>query len=150
MKRILAIALLCTFVALVVTLQAKEPPKDVQDALIALDKQWGQAAGDNAKLDKIIGQNALAVGTKGQAQDKKELIADNAATSAGVQNPSYTADEFKFEMLSPDVVVMTHRGTTKGTQNGKDVGESHRSLHVFQKINGQWKVVANAQVPIAQ
>lgn len=150
MKHIPAIALLCTFVALGTTLQAKDVPKDVQDALISLDKQWGEAAGDTAKLDKIIGQNALAIGTKGEAQDKKELISANAATSAGVQNASYAADDYKFEMLSPDVVVMTHRGTTKGTQNGKDVSESHRSLHVFQKIGGRWQVVGNAQVPIGQ
>ncbi len=150
MKRILAVTLLGTFVALGPTLRAKDVPKDVQDALISLDKQWGEAGGDTAKLDKIIGQNALAVGTKGEAQDKQQLIANNTATSAGVQNASYAADEYKFEMLSPDVVVMTHRGTTKGTQNGKDVGESHRSLHVFQKIGGRWQVVGNAQVPIAQ
>jgi hypothetical protein len=66
------------------------------------------------------------------------------------QNASYTPDEYKVEMLSPDVVVMTHRGTTKGMRNGKEVTESHRSLHVFQKLDGRWQVVANAQLPIAQ
>ena len=150
MKRSLAITVLCTAVALVMSAQAKDVPKDVQEALISLDKQWGEAGGDTAKLDKIIGDNLLAVGTKGQAQDKKELIADNKATSAGVQSASYVADEYKFEMLSPDVVAMTHRGTTKGMENGKEVTESHRSLHVFQKRDGRWQVVANAQLPIAK
>ena len=55
MKRILAISLLCTAVALVVSTQAKDVPNDVQQTLISLDKQWGQAGGDTAKLDKIIG-----------------------------------------------------------------------------------------------
>jgi Domain of unknown function (DUF4440) len=96
------------------------------------------------------GATLLAVSSKGEAQDKQQMIADNRATSAGVQNASYMADEYKFEMLSPDVVVMTHRGTTKGMQNGKEVTESHRSLHVFQKRDGRWQVVANAQLPIAQ
>jgi hypothetical protein len=129
---------------------AKDVPSDVQKALISLDKQWGEAGGDTAKLDKIIGDNMLAIGSKGDAQDKQQLIADNKATSANVQNASYNADEYKFEMLSPDVVVMTHRGTIKGTENGKEVTESHRSLHVFQKVDGQWRVVANAQLPIAK
>jgi len=150
MKRILAITLLCIAVALVVSTQAKDVPSDVQKTLISLDKQWGEAGGDTAKLDKIIGDNMLAIGSKGEAQDKQQLIADNKATSANVQNASYTADEYKFEMLSPDVVVMTHRGTIKGTQNGKEETESHRSLHVFQKVNGQWQVVANAQLPISR
>jgi ketosteroid isomerase-like protein len=150
MKRNLAITLLFTAVALVIGAPAKDVPKDVQQALISLDKQWGEAGGDTAKLDKIIGDNLLAVGTKGEAQDKQQMIADNKATSASVQNASYTPDEYKFEMLSPDVVVMTHRGTTKGMQNGKEETESHRSLHVFQKRAGGWQVVASTQVPITK
>jgi len=149
MKRILAITLLCMAVGLVVNTQAKNVPNDVQQTLISLDKQWGEAGGDTAKLDKIIGDNLLAISSKGEAQDKQQMIADNKAT-AGVQNASYTPDEYKFEMLSPDVVVMTHRGTTKGMQNSKEVTESHRSLHVFQKRDGRWQVVANAQLPIGQ
>ena len=150
MKRSLAITVFCTAVALVVSAQAKDVPKDVQQSLISLDKQWGEAGGDTAKLDKIIGDNLLAVGSKGEAQDKQQLIADNKVVSASVQNASYVADEYKFEMLSPDVVVMTHRGTTKGMENGKEVTESHRSLHVFQNRDGGWQVVANAQLPIAK
>ena len=150
MKRILAITLLCTAVALVASAQAQNVPKDLQQTLISLDKEWGNSGTDTAKLDKIYGDNLIAVGTKGEAQDKQQLIADNKVTSAGVQNASYMPDEYKFEMLSPDVVVMTHRGTTKGMQNGKEVTESHRSLHVFQKRDGRWQVVANAQVPIGK
>lgn len=149
MKRILAIILLCTAVTLVVSTHAKDVPSDVQKTLISLDKEWGQAGADTAKLDKIIGDNMLSVGSKGEAEDKQQLIADNKAASANVKDATYTADEYKFEMLSPDVVVMTHRGTIKGMENGKEVTESHRSLHVFQKQNGQWRVVANAQLPIA-
>ena len=145
MKPILAITVLCMAVA-----QAKDVPNDIQQTLISLDKQWGEAGGDTAKLDKIIGADLLAVSSKGEAQDKQQMIADNKATSAGVQNASYTPDEYKFEMLSPDVVVMTHRGTTKGMQNSKEVTEAHRSLHVFQKRDGRWQVVANAQLPIGQ
>jgi hypothetical protein len=148
MKRILAVLVLCAAVGLAISIQAKDVPSDVQQALIALDKQWGNAGPDAAKLDKIIGDDVMAVGTKGEAQNKKQLIADNVATASQGQNVTYTADEYKFNMLSPDVVVMTHRGTTKGMENGKEVTESHRSLHVFQKQNGEWKVVANAQIPI--
>jgi ketosteroid isomerase-like protein len=146
MKRILAVTLLC--MAAVVSSQAKEVPNDVQQALIALDKEWGQTAGDTTKLDKIIGDHVLAIGPKGEAQDKQQLVTANATGAAGVQNATYTPDEYKFEMLSPDVVAMTHRGTTKGMKDGKEVTESHRSLHVFQKNGGKWQVVANAQLPI--
>ena len=148
MKRILAITLLCT--AAVISSQAKEVPNDVQQALISLDKEWGGSGGDTTKLNKIIGDHVLSIGPKGEAQDKQALVAANASGAAGVQNASYTPDEYKFEMPSPDVVVMTHRGTTKGTKDGKEVTEAHRSLHVFQKQGGKWQVVANAQLPIEQ
>jgi ketosteroid isomerase-like protein len=150
MKRVFVIAVLCVAGALVVSSQAKEVPNDVQQALIALDKEWGQSGGDTGKLDKIIGDHVLAIGPKGEAQDKKELVATNASGAAGVTNATYTPDEYKFEMLSSDVVAMTHRGTTKGTKDGKEVTESHRSLHIFQKNGGKWQVVANAQLPIGQ
>jgi len=150
MKRILVIMIACALMGAVVSTQAKNVPADVQKALIALDKEWGEAGGDSAKLDKIIGDNLLGIGAKGEAQDKQQLIASNKAFSTDVQNGTYAADEYKFDMPSADVVVMTHRGTTKGMQNGKEVTESHRSLHVFQKQNGRWQVVANAQLPIAE
>jgi len=84
---------LSTAVVLVVSSQAKDVPNDVQQTLISFDKQWGQAGGDTAMLDKMIGDNLLGIGTKGEAQDKQQLIADNKATSTGVQNASYTPDE---------------------------------------------------------
>ena len=133
----LVIIIACALMAAVVNTQAKNAPDDVQKALIALDKEWGEAGGDAAKLDKIIGDGALAIGPKGEAQDKQQLIASNKAASTDVRNVTYTADEYKFDMPSSDVVVMTHRGITKGMQNGKEVTESHRSLHVFQKQNGR-------------
>ena len=61
MKRILVILLVCAAVLLVVGSQAKEVPNDLQQALIALDKEWGQSGGDTAKLDKIIGDHVLAI-----------------------------------------------------------------------------------------
>src|SRR5258708_3159498 len=150
MKRMLAITLFCTAVTVGASAQAGNLPKDLQQTLISLDKEWGNSGTDTAKLDKIYGDNLIAVSTKDEAQDKKQIIADNVASSTGVQDASYVADEYKFEMLSPDVVVMTHRGTTKGMKDGKEVTESHRSLHVFQKRDGHWQVVANAQVPIGK
>ncbi len=134
------------------TAEKKAPSVQVQQALIALDKQWGEAGskGDTASLNKILSDNYVGIGQKGDALGKQEQVAATTATSANVQNASYTADEYKFEALTPDVIVMTHRATTKGMQDGKEVTESHRSLHVFQKQKGQWQVVANAQLPIKE
>ena len=92
----------------------------------------------------VLADNMLALGPNGEAQGKQEQAAASTSGPAGAAG-SYTADEYKFETLTPDVVVMTHRGTTT-TADGKK--ESHRSLHVFQRRGGAWQVVSSAQVPI--
>lgn len=150
MYRVLAATLLAVSVVTIAGMSAAnrmEPPsQQVQQQLIALDKQWGEARADSAVLNKILSDKMLALGQKGEAQGKKEQI----ATITSTPSTDYVADEHKFEMLTPDIVVMTHRGTSTTTEGGKQVKESHRSLHVFQRTNGNWQVVANAQVPIAQ
>jgi hypothetical protein len=149
MKRTLIVPLLVSTAAfaLVVAVHAaqKQATSDqVQQQLITLDKQWGQAGSDTATLNKILADNMLALGPNGEAQGKQEQAAASTSGPAGAAG-SYTADEYKFETLAPDVVVMTHRGTTT-TADGKK--ESHRSLHVFQRRGGAWQVVCSAQVPI--
>jgi ketosteroid isomerase-like protein len=150
MHRVLAATLLGVSLVMMVGISAADrmqpPTQQVQQQLIALDKQWGEARADTAALNKILSDKMLALGPKGEAKGNKEQI----ATSTSTPSSDYVADENKFEMLSPDVVVMTHRGTSTTTEGGKPVKESHRSLHVFQRTNGNWQVVASAQVPIPQ
>ena len=146
MRRSLAIALLAAsvfFVPGVRPAKAQAPSKEVQQQLIALDNQWGEAK-TAADVSKLLADKMLALGPKGEAQGK----ADQIAASTASPSSGYVADEHKFEMLTPDVVVMTHRGTATTMENGKPVKDSHRSLHVFQRINGKWQVVASAQAPI--
>jgi hypothetical protein len=150
MHRVLAATLLAVSVVMMAGMSAADrmqpPSQQVQQQLIALDKQWGEARADTAALNKILSDKMLALGPKGEAQGKKEQIAASTSTPSS----DYVADEHKFEMLTPDIVVMTHRGTSTTTEGGKPVKESHRSLHVFQRTSGNWQVVASAQVPIPQ
>jgi hypothetical protein len=150
MHRVLTATLLACSVVTMVGMSAapkmQATSQQVQQQLIALDKQWGEAGTDTAALNKILSDKMLALGQNGEAQGKKEQI----ATSTSTPSSGYVADEHRFETLTPDVVVMTHRGTSTTTEGGKQVKESHRSLHVFQRTNGNWQVVASAQVPIPQ
>ena len=150
MHRVLAATLVAVAVVMMVGMSTaakmQAPSQQVQQQLIALDKQWGEAGTDTAVLNKILSDKMLALGQKGEAEGKKEQMAATTSTPS----TGYVADEHKFETLTPDIVVMTHRGTSTTTEGGKQVKESHRSLHVFQRTNGNWQVVANAQVPIPQ
>ena len=150
MHRVFGATLVAVFVVMLVGMSTaakmQAPSQQVQQQLIALDKQWGEAGTDTAALNKILSDKMLALGQKGEAEGKKEQMAAITSTPS----TGYVADEHKFETLTPDIVVMTHRGTSTTTEGGKQVKESHRSLHVFQRTNGNWQVVANAQVPIQQ
>ena len=150
MHRVFGATLVAVFVVMLVGMSTaakmQAPSQQVQQQLIALDKQWGEAGTDTAALNKILSDKMLALGQKGEAEGKKEQM----AAITGTASTGYVADEHKFETLTPDIVVMTHRGTSTTTEGGKQVKESHRSLHVFQRTNGNWQVVANAQVPIQQ
>ncbi len=50
------------------------------------------------------------------------------------------SNEYKFEALSPDVIVMTHRATIKGTQAGKEITEHTAACTYFRSeaVNGKW------------
>jgi hypothetical protein len=148
MQRLFAATLLAGSAALGAGLYAAEmqaPSQAVQQELIALDKKWGETV-DKAMLDKLLADNMLSVGPKGEGGGKKEQI----AALLGTPTTGYVADEYKFEMLSPDIVVMTHRGTSTSTEGGKPVKESHRSLHVFQRIKDNWQVAASGATPIVK
>jgi hypothetical protein len=148
MQRLFAATLLAGSAALGAASYAAEmqaPSQAVQQELIALDKKWGETV-DKAMLDKILADNMLSVGPKGEGGGKKEQIASLLATPT----TGYVADEYKFEMLSPDIVVMTHRGTSTSMEGGKPVKESHRSLHVFQRIKDTWQVAASGATPIVK
>src|SRR3954465_15904445 len=148
MRPLFAVSLLAGSLTLAPAVHAaamEAPSQEVQKKLIALDKKWGETL-DKAVLEKVIADNALVVGPMGEGGGKKEQIAAMTATpSAG-----YVADEYKFEMLTPNIVLMTHRGSSTSKEQGKDVKESHRSLHVFQKTGSSWQVVGSAQTPIAK
>ena len=148
MQRLFAATLLAGSAALGAGLYAAEmqaPSQAVQQELIALDKKWGETV-DKVMLDKILADNMLSVGPKGEGGGKKEQI----ATLLGTPTTGYVADEYKFEMLGPDIVVMTHRGTSTSMEGGKPVKESHRSLHVFQRIKDNWQVAASGVTPIVK
>jgi hypothetical protein len=149
MKRLFVATLLASSTAaLGAGLYAAEmqaPSQQVQQELIALDKKWGETV-DKGMLDKMLADNMLSVGPKGEGGGKKEQI----ASIVGTPTSGYVADEHKFEMLGPDTVVMSHRGTSTSMEGGKPVKESHRSLHVFQRVQGTWQVVASSTTPIVK
>ena len=100
---------------------------DETDTLIKLDKKWGEARGADA-VAPLLSDDVTGVSVEG-TDGKKEMLAD-ADANPPPEGP-YQAADYKVRFLSDDIAIMTH------SISGED---PHRSLHVWQKLDGRWKV----------
>jgi hypothetical protein len=111
---------------------------DDTDALIALDKQWGEAGvkGDTKVATKFLGDKVVAVSEKG-VRGKQAELADMKPDPAVTK---YEPTDYKVTFVDPDTAIMTHG--TKGA-------DAHYSLHVWSRKGGTWQVIATSTTPVA-
>jgi hypothetical protein len=106
---------------------------DETQALIALDKQWGESIvkGDPAVSEKLLADKVVSVDENG-TMGKQAILADIKPAPAGTR---YEPTDFKVTFLNPDTAIMTHG--TKGAG-------AHYSLHVWSRKGGTWQIVATS------
>lgn len=123
-----------------------------EQALISLDKEWGEAGSraDTAVLERILADDFMGTSATGAVATKAQNIADAKTNAANITNATYTADEYTVRFLDKNTAVMTHRAVAKGLNKGKEFTDQHRSLHVFVKRDGKWQVVASQATPIPE
>ena len=111
---------------------------DDTDALIALDKQWGEGGvkGDTTMAAKLLADRVVSV-TENGVRGKQGELADNEPAPAGTR---YEPTDFKVTFINSDTAIMTHG--TKGD-------EAHHSLHVWSRNGDSWQVVATSTTPAA-
>lgn len=111
---------------------------DDTDALIALDKQWGESVvkGDTAVSAKLLADKVISV-TESGVKGKQGTLADMKPAPAGTR---YEPTDFKVTFINPDTAIMTHG--TKGA-------DAHYSLHVWSRKTGTWQVIATSTTPAA-
>ncbi len=111
---------------------------DDTDALIALDKQWGESVvkGDTKMEAKLLSEKVVSVSEKG-VRGKEAELADTKRAPAGTR---YEPTDYKVTFINPDTAIMTHG--TKGA-------DAHYSLHVWSRQGGTWQVIATSTTPAA-
>lgn len=137
MKRIFLLTVMVLAIVVAVGFAAHHE----NEALIALDKEWGAAVQADeavAAIEKIIADDVVAISGAGVA-GKAEMIQD--AQSDDAPTGPYMADHYNVTMLSDDIAVMTHHAGDP---------DPHWSLHVWQMKDGKWQVVASASVPVEE
>jgi len=128
MKRILVTA--ATFLLM---FAAAARAADETEALIALDKQWGESIvkGDKTVSEKLLAEKVISVDENG-VMGKQAVVADIKPAPAGTR---YEPTGYKVTFMNPDTAIMTH--ATKGT-------DAHYSLHVWSRKGGTWQIVATS------
>src|SRR4051794_32968512 len=111
-----------TVATLLVMFAASAHAADDTDALIALDKQWGETGlkADTTAAAKLLADKVVSV-TESGVRGKQAELAAMKAEPAGTR---YEPTDYKVTFINPDTAVMTHG--TKGT-------DAHYSLHVWSR-----------------
>src|ERR1700752_1637865 len=106
---------------------------DDTEALIALDKQWGESIvkGDKTVSEKLLGDKVVSVDENG-VTGKQAMLADIKPAPAGTR---YEPTGYKVTFMNPDTAIMTHG--TKGA-------DAHYSLHVWSRKGGTGQIVARS------
>jgi len=126
-------SVLVTVATFLVMFAAAARAADDTEALIALDKQWGESVltGDKTVSAKLLADKIVSVDQNG-VMGKQEMLADIKPAPAGSR---YEPTGYKVTFMNPDTAIMTH--STKGT-------DAHYSLHVWSRKGGTWQIIATS------
>jgi hypothetical protein len=126
-------SVLVTVATVLVMFAATAYAADDTEALIALDKQWGESAikGDKTVSEKLLADTVVSVDENG-VMGKQAMIADIKPAPAGTR---YEPTGYKVTFMNPDTAIMTH--STKGA-------DAHYSLHVWSRKGGAWQIIATS------
>jgi hypothetical protein len=126
-------SILVTVATLLVMFAAAAYAADDTEALIALDKQWGESIvkGDKTVSERLLADKVVSVDENG-VTGKQAMLADIKPAPAGTR---YEPTDYKVTFMNPDTAIMTH--ATKGAA-------AHYSLHVWSRKGGTWQIVATS------
>ena len=129
MKRLVTTALAITWLAM-----APWASADLEEELIKLDREWGEASKPE-QLKGLLTEDFILVDEDG-SHSRKDLM-DSLAKEPPSDEP-YVAGGYSVRKVDDKVAVMVHSATADG--------ETYTSMHVWRKHDGKWKVAASATV----
>ncbi|MDH3530427.1 MAG: nuclear transport factor 2 family protein [Acidobacteriota bacterium] len=143
--RILAVMLVTAITALSVAADCSDAEKM---ALEKMDKAWGDVIQkrDRAALDGMLSADYSAF-TLADASDKAAAM---AIMDQPVPEPSsnVTISDHYIIRCSGNTAVMTHRIEFHNNEGGKGEVSYARSIHVFEKAGGKWKILSSTGHPM--
>lgn len=116
-----------------------------EQEVIDLNAQWTMAInkGDGKVLERLLADDIVVTSGSGQTRDKAGEIKD----AAGAQDPNFAwTNPFKTEdvrvRVYNDAAVVTGLAKWGFKYEGREVNNERRYTHMYVKIGGEWKIVA--------
>ncbi len=129
MKRFVTAALAITWL-----ISAPWAVADLEEQLIKLDREWGEATKPE-QLKGLLTENFILVDEDG-SHSRTDMM--DQLEKAKPSDEPYVAGGYSVRKVDDKVAVMVHSTTADG--------ETYTSMHVWRKHDGKWKVAASASV----
>ena len=153
MKRVLVTAALLAAACAPSAAQTRGRPttyqQSVERQLVAIVEDWARAAraADARALERLFADDFSATTADGRVRSKREYIADFVSGSRRIDE--LTLGNYHARVHG-NAAALTHGGTLRGTQDGRDASGRYRWTHFFVRTGGRWRVVATQATRLAQ
>ena len=121
----------------------------VEHEVIKVEDERMQAfeKADAATLDRIFDDEFTFTNVNGEVHTKAELIAD--VRSGNLKYTSLNHSEIRVRVYE-NTAILTGRSSSVYIADGKEGGRvPRRYMNIYFKKNGQWRLVARQETPIA-
>ncbi len=107
----------------------------------ALEQDWRQAllASNVTELDHLLADDYLGVTANGTLETKADLLA--MRRSGTTRLSQLDLSDLKVRVYG-DTAVVTSRAEVAGTNGGTDISGRYRYTRVYNRRNGQWRIVS--------
>ena len=129
--------------------QAQADTASVQQTLMQMERDWGQAAAknDTAAVDKFVADDWVGIDFEGKSVTKAEAMADMKSGASTTQ--SFEIGPMKVRELG-NTAVVTGSDTEKSTYKGKDSSGKYVWTDVWVMRDGRWQAVASQSVKVGK
>jgi len=119
----------------------------IEKTILQIERDWTEAGlkKDTKALEKIIGDEWVAIDFLGKTMTKAQAIADLKSGSS--TNQSVVLGEMKVRVFG-NTAVVTGSDVEKSTYKGKDSSGKYVWTDVFVNRNGQWQPVASQSTKV--
>jgi hypothetical protein len=122
---------------------------DTISELIRLDHAWTEAEirSDVAAISGLLAEDFISVSPIGSTADKEQFLRDYR--SGDLKIASEQLWDYRVRLYG-NTAVMMHVAILSGTYKGRNISGRNRSIHVWVKESGRWRIVANQGTPVVQ